>query len=486
VLRRQGQPHWQRLKGSGPRGTWTEEDRTLPGRLYRALIDPTNTDTQAVAKALRKQRLEPLRPRLRATGDLPAVRRLFVVATDRMARVPVEVLGEEYTVSYVPSGSIFARLRQLHRPLQGTSLLALGDPVFDRGVPPAPPASGVLLASVLAGSNAAKAGLQAGDVLLAVGRQKVMSSDNLTEALKLAPATVTFWREGRRRKGRLPAAPLGAVVDPRSARAAVRAWRRQQETVATRGTGHKRLPGTLWEVQSVARLVPGAMVLTGSLASEQQLDRLNQGNGLKRYRLLHFATHGETDEGEPDRSALILAQDQLPDPLKQAQARRKVYDGRLTVQTIRREWTLDADLVVLGACQTALGQEAGGEGLLGFAHALLSKGARGLVLSRWKVDDTATALLMIRFYENLLGKRPGLNKGMKRAEALAEAKKWLAGLKRKQAGELAARLSGGVLRGTEAEAKPVVKGKPAKLPQGEYPFAHPYYWAAFVLVGDAD
>ncbi len=165
---------------------------------------------------------------------------------------------------------------------------------------------------------------------------------------------------------------------------------------------------------------------------------------------------------------------------------KKAYDGRLTVQTIHDDWQLDADLVVLSACQSGLGQDAGGEGLLGFAQALLSRGARSVVLSRWKVEDTATALLMVRFYENLLGKRAGLKKGMGRAAALAEAKSWLRQMPRKQAGELAARLGGGVLRGTEGEALPVVKGKEAKLPGGERPFAHPYYWAAFVLVGDPD
>src|SRR5262249_45251851 len=152
---------------------------------------------------------------------------------------------------------------------------------------------------------------------------------------------------------------------------------------------------------------------------------------------------------------------------------KKVYDGHLRVGTILKDWQLDADLVVLSACQTALGKEGGGEGLLGFAQAFLQKGARSVVLSRWKVDDTATALLMVRFYENLLGKRQGLKQGMGRAEALAEAKKWLRELPRKEAQSLAVRLAGGVLRGTEKEALPVVKGKPAKLPEGDRPFAHP-------------
>jgi CHAT domain-containing protein len=158
-------------------------------------------------------------------------------------------------------------------------------------------------------------------------------------------------------------------------------------------------------------------------------------------------------------------------------------DGRLTVGTILRTWRLDADLVVLSACETGQGKNATGEGLLGFTHALLAKGARSVVLSRWKVNDTATALLMVRFYENLLGRRQGV-KPMGRAQSLAEAKQWLRTLPRKQAGEQAARLGGRVLRGTEGDARPLVKKTATKLPQGDRPFADPYYWAAFVLIGD--
>jgi CHAT domain-containing protein len=229
------------------------------------------------------------------------------------------------------------------------------------------------------------------------------------------------------------------------------------------------LPGTRFEVEALRQLVsPGrTTLLLGRLASEEQLDRINRAGALARFRLLHLATHGTVDEERPGRSALLLGRD------------------RLTAQTVLGSWRLDADLVVLSACQTGLGKDAGGNGLVGFAHAFLAKGARSVVLSRWKVDDTATALLMVRFYENLLGRRKGV-KAMGRAAALAEAKDWLRTLPREEANRCAASLAGGVLRGTEGEAKPLVKGKPAKLPEGERPFAHPYFWAAFVLVGDPD
>src|SRR5205085_1784005 len=78
--------------------------------------------------------------------------------------------------------------------------------------------------------------------------------------------------------------------------------------------------------------------------------------------------------------------------------------------------------VVLSACESGLGRYAGGEGYLGFAQALFVKGARSLVLSLWKVDDDATALLMTRFYQDLLGARAGMRSPLRKAEALAEAK----------------------------------------------------------------
>src|SRR5262249_25501307 len=150
--------------------------------------------------------------------------------------------------------------------------------------------------------------------------------------------------------------------------------------------------------------------------------------------------------------------DRLPDPAATPPG-KKPCSGELTVGDIRQSWKLDADLVVLSACQTALGLDRRGDGPLGFVQAFLQCGARCVVLSRWEAEDTATALLMLRFYENLLGKRKDLKQSLGRAEALEEAKRWLRELPRRDAEALAAALHGGKLsdtltRGSVVELKP--------------------------------
>ena len=142
--------------------------------------------------------------------------------------------------------------------------------------------------------------------------------------------------------------------------------------------------------------------------------------------------------------------------------------------------------MTLSACETALGREAGGEGFVGFTQALLMSGTRSVCLSLWKVDDTATALLMQRFYANLLGRRAGLTGPMPKAEALREAKIWLRGLSRADVLALTAELSGGVERGKGCQGRrPPDRACPAG-GDNDRPYASPHFWAAFVLAGDPD
>jgi CHAT domain-containing protein len=95
---------------------------------------------------------------------------------------------------------------------------------------------------------------------------------------------------------------------------------------------------------------------------------------------------------------------------------------------------------------------------------------------------------MERFYQNLLGKREGLKTPMSKAEALAEAKQWLRGLSREEAMKRAADLSNGVDRGKGRKVQPLLVQAAGNDNGGDKgrPYAHPYYWAAFVLISQAE
>jgi len=251
------------------------------------------------------------------------------------------------------------------------------------------------------------------------------------------------------------------------------------------------LPGTRREVDVIAQLFKSDDLPTCALvaadASEPELYRLAASGELGRFGFIHLATHGVIDEAISQRSAVILTQIGLPDPLEQVLNHKPGFDGRLSVREIQRSRDLKAELVTLSACETALGRDAGGEGFVGFTQALLMSGARSVCLSLWTVDDKATSLLMTRFYQNLLGKRSGLPKGTPKAEALFEAKQWLRSLTVDQIERERAVLERGDVRPL-AQVNNTAPGKASSSPNpsGIRPYDHPYFWAAFVLVGDPD
>jgi CHAT domain-containing protein len=348
------------------------------------------------------------------------------------------------------------------------------------------------------GSNGARAGLRAGDVLLRYQDTALKTLADLSTQIQAPPPDtktrfpVQVWRAAETLTVEVLPGPLGVSVAREPAPEALARRRRiDAELVASRGADSpKALPGTRVEVAALARRFREARqpltLLTDSDASEQRLAELAADGSLGKVRYLHLATHGTVDWGFHLQSAILLARDRLPDPARQLDAGLPVYDGRLTAAEMLRDWNLDAELVTLSACETGLGTYAGGEGYLGFAQALLVCGSRSVVLSLWPVDDAATALLMDRFYANLLGQRDGLTKGLGKAAALAEAKAWLRTLPRAEAVKRAAALTSGVERGAGREALPRAPAAPETRSDDEPPYAHPYYWAAFVLVGDPD
>jgi CHAT domain-containing protein len=116
------------------------------------------------------------------------------------------------------------------------------------------------------------------------------------------------------------------------------------------------------------------------------------GGELSKYRYVHFATHGYIDSERPDLSAIVLS---LVDE------KGKPQDGFLRANEIYN-LRLPAELVVLSACETGLGKEIKGEGLVGLTQGFMYAGARRVVVSLWNVNDKATAELMARFYRGML------------------------------------------------------------------------------------
>ena len=507
VVRSRGVPAWVPLAGTGPDGMWTNDDTGLAHRArteLRRRPGAGEKEVRPLVERLRTQRIEPLAKALAAVaGGLPSVRRLIVLPSRAMAGIPIEALlapDDTRIVSYAPSATVFKYLREQPRPDRHAGLLALGDPVYerpDRSSEPRPlPDHGLLVNVITPGSNAALHGLKAGDVLLAYNGITLHKKDDLkvmSDGDK--PIGIEVWRDGQSSHRELAPGKLGAVIDSRPAPEAIASNRAMNKVlVAARGGGEdfEPLPGTRYEVEALARLFQSddrpTRILLGADASEQELDRLAASGDFGRFGFIHLATHGVIDEDVPARSAVILTQTGLPDPLEQVLHQKLVFDGRLLVREIQHGWELKAELVTLSACETALGRDAGGEGFVGFTQALLMSGARSVCLSLWKVDDTATAILMQRFYANLLGRRVGLTAPMPKAEALHEAKTWLRGLRRSEVLTLTAELSGGVARGKNAEARHPAEVA-ATVPAGsdsDRPYEPPHFWAAFVLAGDPD
>jgi len=167
--------------------------------------------------------------------------------------------------------------------------------------------------------------------------------------------------------------------------------------------GFSRLQFSREEADLVAAFIPRAKLLK---ATGFKANRATATSGeLSRYRIVHFATHGLLNGEYPELSGLVLS---LVDENGAAQ------DGFLRMHEIYN-LQLPADVVVLSACQTALGKEIRGEGLVGLTRGFMYAGAERVVASLWQVDDLATSELMKRFYRDML-----LNK-MRPAAALRAA-----------------------------------------------------------------
>jgi CHAT domain-containing protein/predicted negative regulator of RcsB-dependent stress response len=161
---------------------------------------------------------------------------------------------------------------------------------------------------------------------------------------------------------------------------------------AERGWRIPRLPFSRREAKAIIAAASPASTLE---AVDFQASRATATSAeLAQYRVVHFATHGVLDSRTPALSGIILS-------LVDRQGRSQ--DGFLRLWDIYN-LHLPADLVVLSACQTALGKEIKGEGLVGLTRGFMYAGAARVIASLWQVDDVATAELMSQFYQSFLKK----------------------------------------------------------------------------------
>jgi len=192
------------------------------------------------------------------------------------------------------------------------------------------------------------------------------------------------------------------------------------------------LPRAAEEIERIGDLFDkaGTTLLVGAAATESRYKAL-----AGRFRFVHLATHAVAADERPLYSTLILT----PEP-------GTGEDGALQAYEILR-CPLEASLVVLSACETALGPVGRGEGLAGLVAAFRQAGARSVVATQWSIDESA-ADLMAAFYK-------ALTAGRGTADALREAK--LSVLKKR-----------------------------LRLGTVEISLAHPFFWAPFVLIGGTD
>ncbi|MBO8475590.1 MAG: CHAT domain-containing protein, partial [Bacteroidetes bacterium] len=252
--------------------------------------------------------------------------------------------------------------------------------------------------------------------------------------------------------------------------------------------GVYELPATKIEAEEIDKALETAQIdtrlYTDTIGTEASFKAMS-GNGVNA---LHIATHGFywTEREAAQLDGLAFLGTDMPAAVKEDKALTRsgllfagantalkglplpegVEDGVLTAKEIAGMDLRRLDLVALSACQTGLG-EITGDGVFGLQRGFKKAGANTLLISLWKVDDTATQLLMTQFYKNLLS-------GMGKYEALAAAQKYL--------------------RELEVEVKPektafqqIMDGKDGKKEKNPEhktvrKYANPYYWAAFVLL----
>lgn len=203
----------------------------------------------------------------------------------------------------------------------------------------------------------------------------------------------------------------------------------RHDTILQQAPTLTRIPFTSREANAITGLVQQGqtLVFTGSDANRAALE----SGRLKEYKYIHFATHGVVEASNPDASMLALSLfDRNGVPLR----------GFITPDDIS-QLQLNAELAVLSGCDTAIGKQVRGEGLLGFGRAFLYAGAKRVLATVWSVEDAAMVDIMRHYYSALIVHH------LSPAAALQDTQRYL-----------------------------------WRQPK----YRSPYYWAPFILIGETD
>jgi CHAT domain-containing protein len=185
------------------------------------------------------------------------------------------------------------------------------------------------------------------------------------------------------------------------------------------------LPATIPEVQNIAANLPNTVTLIEADFNRKTLE--SKINNQKNYNIVHLATHAQFVDGTPDASFILFGN-----------------GDKVTLREVK-EWQLgNVDLVVLSACQTGLGGLGSGVEILGLGYQFQVAGSKSAIATLWEIDDGGTQVLMDKFY-------PALKQGTPTAEALHQAQLKL------------------------------INSKPTN---GQPDTSQPYYWSAFILIGN--
>jgi CHAT domain-containing protein/tetratricopeptide (TPR) repeat protein len=399
VIRKGGAVRWVRIEGAA-----APKVASLPYDLRMEIVDASLwplrvTDIGPVMKMAREVHDERFAP---LEEQLHGIMRLIVVqSSPLMGLIPIEALvdssgeavADRYEVFYVPSATIFAWMRERGHGMLDGRYLGNRDPKTWRTLLIGDPGTGRAELGSPSSRNSLPSTEASGERFDAVLMRSILNGDR--DALASLPQLLLSRKE----------------------------------------------------VEQAAALFHSPTVLLGPDATVRRLRSLVVSGDMAEYDLIHLATHALEPDGAMT-GAIVLGR---------SNGQTGTDDGESPLLVTREigTWRLGADLVSLSACHTA-GTWGGTDSPLGLGKYFLMAGARSVLASLWKVDDTATSVLFGRFYENLTGsyrdqRLGGTGRPIPMAAALREAKTWL---------------------------------RTMENPDGSRPFQHPAYWAGFILMGD--